>query len=75
MKEPIFDVTPLKFFDRGTDRECMYVYPATKHWCAGWLLFKAKNGEWITWRKATDADIEVMSAAVIAAHHGERVFA
>ena len=67
--EDSFDVAPLKFFDNATKQEMMYVYPDTKHWCAGWLLYRAKHGGWVTLRKATDNDIERMSAAVISAHH------
>lgn len=67
--EKMFDVAPLKFFDNVTQREMMYVYPDTKHWCAGWLLFKAKSGEWVTLRKATQSDVDAMSNAVSEAHH------
>jgi hypothetical protein len=69
LDESMFDVAPLRFFDKRSQREMMYVYPDTKHWCAGWLLFKTKGGTWATLRKATDEDIETMSAAVISAHH------
>jgi hypothetical protein len=69
VNESMFDVVPLRFFDNHTKREMMYVYPDTKHWCAGWLLFKTKAGTWATLRKATDADINVMSNAVSSAHH------
>jgi hypothetical protein len=68
--EDVFDVTPLRFYDAGTGREMLYVYPDTKHSFAGWLLFKARNGNWVTYRKATDEDIETLSSSVVSAHHG-----
>lgn len=64
-----FDVAPLRFYDQKTQRQMLYVYPDTKHWCAGWILYKTTGGAWATLRKATDADIEAMSAAVIGSHH------
>lgn len=39
----MFDVPPLRFFDNRTERQMMYVYPDTKHWCAGWLLYQTKG--------------------------------
>ena len=64
------DVTPLTFRDALLNRWA-YVYPDTKHWTAGWLLRRTASGEWITVRKATDADIENLTRAVVAAHHEE----
>lgn len=69
ISESTFDVASLKFYDQANHREMMYVYPDTKHWTAGWLLFKTKGGEWVTLRKATDEDIESLSMAVVRAHH------
>lgn len=69
--EDTFDIAPLRFFDKVTNREMMYVYPHTQHWCAGWLLYRAKYGGWVTLRKATDNDVEQMSQAVIEAHHAD----
>jgi hypothetical protein len=69
VNESMFDVAPLRFFDNRTKQEMMYVYPDTKHWCAGWILFKTKGGTWATLRKATDVDINAMSNAVSSAHH------
>jgi hypothetical protein len=37
----------------------------------GWLLYRHPDGQWVTLRKATDADIAVISQAVINAHHCE----
>ena len=70
--EEMFDVAPLKFFDGRTQREMMYVYPDTKHWSAGWLLYKTRGGEWVTLRKATEDDIATLSNAVVKSHHSER---
>lgn len=35
----------------------------------GWLLYRHPDGQWVSLRKATDADIETISAAVVEAHH------
>ena len=35
----------------------------------GWLLYRHADGQWVTLRKATDQDINAISAAVVAAHH------
>lgn len=59
----------LEFFDGASGSTLKYVYPDTKHWCAGWLLYKHVSGEWVTLRKATEDDIERMNKAVIEAHH------
>jgi hypothetical protein len=64
------DVPPFMFLDALLNRWA-YVYPDTKHWTAGWLLKRTANGEWITVRKATDADIEDLARAAISAHHEE----
>jgi hypothetical protein len=37
----------------------------------GWIVYKHPDGQWVTLRKATDADTEAISNAVIAAHHGD----
>ena len=66
-----FDVTPLKFYDAANQREMMYIYPDTKHWCAGWLLYRHPDGQWVTLRKATGADIRSMSKMVVEAHHAD----
>lgn len=61
------DVAPLRFEANG--REMMYVYPDTKHESAGWLLYRHPDGQWVSYRKATDADIIAMSAAVSKSFH------
>jgi hypothetical protein len=63
------DIVPLRFHSNG--REMIYVYPNTKHWSAGWILYQHPDGEWVTLRKATEDDISRLSAAVVAAHHSE----
>lgn len=58
-----------EFYDVSTKRWIKYVYPDANHWCAGWLLYKHCDGHWVTYRKATDADIEAINRAVVQAHH------
>lgn len=63
-----FDVAPLRFYDARRGQEMMYVYPDTKHEAAGWLLYKHPDGQWVTLRKATNDDIERLTAAMLDAH-------
>jgi len=59
----------VSFFDNRTKRTMRYIYPDVKHWTAGWIVVKNPSGEWMTLRKATDADIAAINSAVIQAHH------
>jgi hypothetical protein len=61
----------MEFFDNASGKRMKYVYPDSKHWTAGWILYKHPDGQWVTLRKATDADIERISQAVIEAHHAD----
>lgn len=61
----------INFWDAATSRECCYVYPGARHSTAGWILFRHPDGQWVTWRKATEMDIEIIIAAVIEAHHAD----
>lgn len=65
------DPMGLEFFDNATKKRMKYVYPDTKHWTAGWILYKHPEGKWVTLRKATDDDITRISQAVVEAHHAE----
>lgn len=65
------DPVGLEFFDNATKKRMKYVYPDSKHWAAGWILYKHPDGQWVTLRKATQQDIERISQAVIEAHHAD----
>ena len=70
MPEPFkFDPPGLEFYDAGSCRTMKYVYPDTPHSTAGWILYKHPDGQWVTLRKATDADVKALNKAVIGAHH------
>ena len=60
-------VVPLRFESNG--KEMMYCYPDSKHELAGWILYRHPDGQWVTLRKATDADVMEMSQAVSASFH------
>lgn len=62
----------IKFWDAATNRECCYIYPCVTHSSAGWILFRHRDGQWVTWRKATPDDLERINKCVIAAYHAER---
>jgi hypothetical protein len=59
------------FYDGATKRWMKYIYPDSKHWAAGWLFYKHPDGQWVTLRRASDEDVEAITAAVVAAHHAE----
>jgi hypothetical protein len=64
------DIRPAPLFFRDANAgEMAYVYPDSEHWTAGWLLRKTRGGEWITYRKATDADIVALNTMVVKGHH------
>lgn len=72
MMSPPFNPVGLEFYDAASRQQMKYVYPNTDHWTAGWLMRKhPHSGEWVTVRKATDADIEAINGAVVDSHHGE----
>jgi hypothetical protein len=50
-------------------KQMKYVYPDTPHSAAGWLLYRHPDGQWVTLRKATDADIVAINRAVVESHH------
>ena len=60
-------VAPLRFESNG--KEMMYCYPDSKHELAGWILYRHPDGQWVTLRKATEADVEKISEAVNAQFH------
>lgn len=67
-----FDVPGLEFYDGATERQMKYVYPDTPHWTAGWILYRNPgDGQWVTLRKATEADVKAITGAVVTAHHSE----
>ena len=67
-----FDVPGLEFYDGASKRQMKYVYPDTKHWTAGWILYKNPgDGQWVTLRKASDADLAAINQSVVNAHHND----
>ena len=58
------DPVGLEFFDTATKKRMKYVYPDSPHW-TGWILYKHPDGQWVTLRKATYADVGSISQAVI----------
>jgi hypothetical protein len=61
------DPPGLKFFDQKSQRWMKLVYAG--HWAAGWIVYKHPDGQWVTLRKATNADLDKINSAVIKAHH------
>jgi hypothetical protein len=66
-----FDVPGVEFYDVASGRTMKYVYPDTKHWAAGWILYRNGDGGWVTLRKASPDDVSVITRAVVRAHHTE----
>lgn len=72
MSQPFFDPETLhgiSFFDAASKRKMRYIYPDAGHWCAGWIIVQNPSGQWMTLRKATDADIAALNCGVAEAHH------
>lgn len=65
------NIPGLQFYDAASGRTLKYIYPKTGHSTAGWLLYKHPDGHWVTFRKATDADIAALNRAVAQGHHGQ----
>jgi hypothetical protein len=68
-REAGHDVPGLEFYEAKTRKQMKYVYPDSEHWARGWILYKHPDGQWVTLRKATQDDIDRISAAVVEAHH------
>lgn len=63
-----YDPKGLKFESNG--KEMMYCYPdCERESLRGVLCYKHPDGQWVTLRKATDADISAINGAVVHAHH------
>jgi hypothetical protein len=59
----------INFYSQARHQQMRYLYPDCGHHWAGWILYKHPDGQWVSLRKATDADIAELSAAVSKAHH------
>lgn len=72
MTQAPFDPPGLQFYDERTSRYMKYVYPdaqgAPEH-VRGWILYRHPDGQWVTYRKANDKDIEAINKMVSDAHH------
>lgn len=56
------------FYDQASQREMMLCTDKFSGWYM-WLLYKHPDGQWVSLRKATQQDIDIISEAVIAIHH------
>jgi hypothetical protein len=63
------DPAGLNFYDNKSKRRMKLVYSG--HYLAGWILYKHPDGQWVTLRKATEADLNTINSAVIQALHAE----
>lgn len=59
----------VSFYEKASHRMMRYIYPDAGHWTAGWIVVQNRSGDWMTLRKATDADIASINKAVVEAHH------
>lgn len=71
MKTELMNSNPpgLEFYDGASKRRMKLVYEG--HWAAGWIVFKHPDGQWVTLRKATEADLDTINSALIKAHHAD----
>ena len=62
------DLKGQKFFSQSRKQEMMLVQDDSSEW-NGWLVYKHPDGQWVSLRKATDADISELANAISEAHH------
>jgi len=63
-----FEPKGTRFFSKALNREMMLVYEG-QPW-AGWIIYKHPDGQWVSYRKATQADHAELGNAISKAHHG-----
>jgi hypothetical protein len=65
-----YDPPGLNFEANG--KQMKYCYPdCPRESLRGRLLYKRSDGQWVTLRKATDADIAAINRAVVFSHHSD----
>lgn len=50
------EIQGIQFIDLNTKRHCVLIRDES-HEFNGWVCFRGKDGQWVTWRKATEGDI------------------
>lgn len=65
---PFYEPSGMKFFANGKEMMLVTEDEPQKCW-HGWLLYRHPDGQWVSLRKATDADIAAITEAVVRAHH------
>lgn len=61
-----YEPTGIKFYDNASGREMILV---TEGSYKNWIVYKHPDGQYVTLRKATDADITAITTAFSDAHH------
>ena len=64
----LYDPAGTRFYDVTSGREMKYV---TEGHAKGWIVYKHPDGQWVTLRKATDADLAMINETVVRAHHSD----
>lgn len=62
MDAPRYQPDGMIFYDRASRREMMLVTDG--HW-RGWLCYRHAEGQWVSLRKATRDDVEIIVAEFI----------
>lgn len=66
------DLPGIEFYDANSGRMMKYIYPSeTAGIHRGWIWYRHPDGQWVTLRKATEADLGKLDSAVINDHHKE----
>ncbi len=63
------NISGVSFFSQTQNKNMRYLYPDCGHHWAGWILYKHPDGHWVSFRKATQADIRELNEAVVKGHH------
>jgi hypothetical protein len=57
-----------RFYANGKEMMLVTDDEPQKSW-HGWLMYRHPDGQWVSLRKATDADLAAINKAVVEAHH------
>ena len=57
-----------RFYDSASNREMALIGEGSYK---GWIVYKHPDGQWVTLRKATEADHSAIRRAIVEAHHAD----
>lgn len=67
-KEPPFEPKGLKFYSQSRKQKMMLISDGPHK---DWLAYQHPDGQWVSLRKATNADRAEIDNAIVSAHHAD----